>query len=406
MEETAILDTPATTEAVAPVVDTPAVETTPEVEATPATETAETPVAETTEVVEDDPFGDVTPDKVDETGKLYSCSKTKWDRMWGRDKAWRELEETVGPNPTVQAISEHWKRSLGSQALLDDWNSGEPESVKRAADFMLMKAPPETISHLAERALEMLPQVAPQAYQQITGQVQNQMLDSVYQHSIQTGDANLFKACQNMELALTGRFRTENDFQAPDPQAQQFSSLQEQLNAYKAREQAQQQQHYQSLAQQIDTQVEQAKSAEIEKLIPKEVADAYKGKPEWNQLNLLLKSEIDGALNNNPIVRAQLMRELRIAKTSPSEQTRSIAEATMRTFAASIMARRAKPIIDKFAATAVAANAKVHQAQAKLQARREPTGLSGAASPNSNRIAQWKAEGVPFDEQLRRFSEG
>jgi hypothetical protein len=406
MDDIATLDTPATTEAVAPVADTPAVETAPAVDATPAPDAVETAAPETPEVVEDDPFGDVTPDKVDENGKLYSCSKTKWDRMWGSDKFKRSLEEAVGPNPSVEVIQEHWKRSLGSQALLDDWNSGEPDSVKRAADFMLLKAPPATISHLAERALEMLPQVAPEAYQQITGQVQNQMLDSVYQHSIQTGDANLFKACQNMELALTGRFRTETDFQAPDPQAQQYNSLQEQLNAYRAREQAQQQQHYQSLAQQIDTQVEQAKSAEIEKMIPKEVADAYRGKPEWNQLNLLLKSEIDGALNNNPIRRAELMRDLRNAKTSPSEQTRGIVDATVRRFAADVLARRAKPIIDKFAATAVAANAKVHQTQAKLQARREPAGLSGTASPNSNRIAQWKAEGVPFDEQLRRFSEG
>lgn len=401
MDDQAILDAPVNTEDVTPPVETTAVEAPP-----PETETTEVVTDAVSEEIpaEENPFDDVKPDKVE--GKLYSCSETKWNRMWGSDKFKRAVDDAVGPGVTPEIIAQHWKRSLGSQALLDDWHSGEPDSVERATNFLLEKAPPATVAHIAEKAMALLPKMAPDAYQQLTGQVQAQTLDSVYQQAVRSNDTNLFKACQNMELALTGKYRTEADFQAVDPRDQQFQTLQQQLSQYQAREQEMQQRHYQSLAQEVDQHIEQAKSSEIEKVIPQQVAEAYKGKPEWNQLNLLLKSEVDEALNSHPIVRSQLNRELRIAKSSPSAEARAVAEATVRGFAANVLARRAKPIIDKFAANAVAANAKMHSAQAKLQARREPTGLSSAASPNSNRIAQWKAEGLSFDEQLRRFAEG
>ena len=381
MEETITVDAPVETQVEGTqAVDNPVVDTTTAAEDTTATTAAtaegEQPVEETP-----DPFEDLQPDGVD--GGRYFCTKTKWNRLTTADKTMRAFEEVM-PGLTVESVKENFTRAISAQNLLDDWHSTDPATIDRAANFMFEKAPPETIGRVAEHVMNLLPERAPQVFDQIQTQMRDGLIEQWYQAAIQANDGNLFKAVQNIELLSTGQFRTPEQFQQPDPQRQQFETMQQKLARYEAQEQAMRDRTYQSLAQQVDNAAEAAKSSEIEKMIPKEVVDAYQGKPDLGHLTLLLKSEVDRELNGNPIWRAQLAREIKIAKTNPSEQTRAKVEATIRTFTAQVLARRAKPIIDKFAATAVANNAKVHQAQAKLQARREPTGLAGTSSPNDN----------------------
>lgn len=385
MEDTIAVEAPVTE---TPVEETTAVDTA--VVDTPGV-VEETPAAEAEQPAEDvvSPFEELKPDGIN--GGRYFCTKTKWERLTAADNAIRQFEEVM-PGITVDAVKENFTRAISAQNLLDDWHSTDPETIDRAASFMFEKAPPQTIGRVAEHVMSLLPERAPEVFNQIQKQFQGSMIEQVYQAAIQANDGNLFKACQNMELALTGQFRTPEQFQQPDPQRQQLETMQQRLQRYEDQERAQQQRYYQSMAQEVEASVDQAKSSEIEKMIPPAVAEAYKGKPDLGQLNLLLKSEVDTALNGNPIWRAQIARELKIAKTNPSEQTRAKVEATVRSFAAQVLARKAKPIIDKFAATAVANNAKVHQAQAKLQARREPAGLAGTSSPNGDWLSQAKGK--------------
>ena len=388
----------------APVEDTPVVDT-PEVVDTPAPveETAEAPAADAEQPAPEEdlnPFEDLKPDGVN--GGRYFCTKTKWERLTRADAALRQFNEVV-PGLTPEAVKENFTRAISAQNLLDDWHSTDPSMVDRAASFMFEKAPPQAVGRVAMHVMDLLPERAPEVFEQIQTQMRDGLIDQWYQSAIRNGDENLFKAIQNIELLSTGQFRTPDQFQQPDPQRQQVETLQQRLARYEQQEEANRQRMYMSMAQEVDNAAEMAKSAEIDKMIPAEMVEAYKGKPDLDQVKLLLKSEVDKQLSGNPIWRAQIDREIKIAKNSPSEQARARVAATIRTYAAEVLARRAKPIIDKFAATAVANNAKVHHAQAKLQARREPAGLAGTSSPNGDWMARAKAQGKTSLEELAQF---
>jgi hypothetical protein len=366
-----------------PVVETPGEGTT---EAKPESTPAAPRQPEQPAGIEDD--FDIKPDRVE--GKQYFFREQKAKQLLAHADFVRALDSMI-PGATVELIQQHYMRSLGSQQMLDDFSSGNPEQIGRWLDFHISpQTNPNSVALVAEGLMQRLPQVAPQVYSHIRSQVIGGQIQDLYERAATTRDEQLLLLAQNLDFHLTGKFKTADDLRQRDPFQSERERFEQERRQFYA-ERAQEHQSWLDLQMsQADEQALAAQTEEIEAALAP-VAQQFKGKPQWGYMVHELTQKVEDAKKSNPgwMREYELIRQR--AKRAPSAESKKAMADMMRTFVKRAVAPHRKGVIDAVAQPILNASAQATtNAQQQAAARPEPGGTNRVVNPTTDLAARAK----------------
>jgi hypothetical protein len=342
----------------------------PEPEPEPEVEPEQAPEPEP----EPEPTDEIQPDKVSQDGKTYFFRAAKAKALLADRQFVNDIRAEI-PNATVEQLKQQYARTVALDEQIDNVDSGDPERVARAADWFLEGATPQGIGVFADHMVRTVAQKYPEVYRQISGKVLAGYTQSLYDAALKTGDKALLALAQNLDYKQRGKFMGEADFARRDPYAERAADLERrerELNDRQARERAAF----------VDQQMTAAKAAQdaaitedIEKAL-EPVAKAFKDTPHWRHMIRDFRDAIEEAIKANPTWKRQYDIQERKVRQNPTEESKAALATMMRQFAAPVIAKNKKAVIEAHTQTVMGKAAAAHQKQQQIAAKREPTGGS------------------------------
>lgn len=316
---------------------------------------------------------DVQPDRVDEKEKQYFYRAAKAQRLMAAHDFQKRVEDLI-PGASVEQIEQHYKRSVGAQQMLDDFNSGDPSSMQRWMDFHITRdTNPQSVALLTEGLMERLPTVNPQIYSRVASHVIGGKLDEMYAKALETGNEELLHLAQHLDNHLNGKWRKAEELQRRDPMQDSRAQFEREREQFYAERRAEAQRNAERIVQETDSRADAAVNEEIEAALAP-VASAFKDKPQWRFMVRDLQDKVTEAKRANPTWARQYDNLRQRVKQQPSDEARRQLVDTMRTFAKRVVAQHRKSVIDAVSAGVLQASATATQKSQAAAARREPAG--------------------------------
>lgn len=236
----------------------------PEAEAPPDAPVPEAPELEDTDDDLDAKTADKGPNWLD-------LNQSRGQRIYRSYKAYKSLVDKLGFEPTIDQVGEHFERFVGTEAMLTDFTSGQPERLAEFAHNWNQKSP-EGMAALASIMPEFLRQSNPDAYSKLTYPVMMHMERGLKGWAGQTADEALKKslthAANVLEWARTGKWSDQPAAAQPvNPElAQREQAVNQRWQQIQQQERAQHAQRWQgwrsdtdnSIASEVGKQVDEA----------------------------------------------------------------------------------------------------------------------------------------------------
>lgn len=330
---------------------------------------------------------DVQPDKVSPDQKTYFYRAAKAQRLMAAQDFQRRVDEVL-PGASVEQIQQHYQRSVGAQQMLDDFNSGDPDSMQRWMDFHVNRdTNPQSVALLTEGLISRLPQVNPKIYERVEGSVINGRLQAMYQKAMETGNEELLHLAQHLDNHLNGKWRKAEELQRRDPFQEDRQKFETERQQYYAERQAEARRNADRIVQETDGKAESAIGEEIEAALSP-VATAYKDKPQWRFMVRELQDKVNEARKANPTWNRQYENLRQRVRQQPSDEARQQLVDTMRTFAKRVIAQSRKGVIDEVTQNVLQASAAATQKSQAAAARREPSGGGAPVNRSADVVAR------------------
>lgn len=178
---------------------------------------------------EEDPLRDVfgeedpEPEQVQENGRnAYKMSEARWQRFQASKKLAEGIQEFA---PNVEAAREHYQRANDFSTMESDFRNplekvqitgedGQVRELPAARAFLehWTGVSPEGMSAVADMLPQFLAETGnTQALAAIENRVVNATIAGAYQRAAQSGDPDALLRAQNLDFALTGKFREKVD---------------------------------------------------------------------------------------------------------------------------------------------------------------------------------------------------
>jgi hypothetical protein len=368
--------------------------------AAPAEATAERPA----EPEELDPADPLDADKVSPDGKTYFFRKTKAEALLAARDFTRQVQQIV-PNATPDMIRENFERVTGLDAMLADYDSGDPARVSQAADAFLSTAQnPQSVGLFADHVVATVARTQPQVFAQIEAKVTNGLISRMYEEATRTGDQNLLKLAQNLDFKHTGKFRDAQQLAQRDPLESERAKLERERSDFYNLRQQEARQRAEAVVQEATNAVDSAVQQAIAAAVPKAVADGLKAMPDGGEkLNLIalaLNKAVEDWKTSNPIFTRQFQLAVDRYRANPTANGRQALVTMMQQAITPIINQKRNAVIKAVVGTALSENAATHAKQQQLAARTEPGGVNAPTQRAGVRqqLADIKKRGGNFDE--------
>lgn len=330
---------------------------------------------------------DVQPDRIDEKAKQYFFRQSKAQRLMAAHDFQRRVDEMI-PGASVEQLEQHYKRSVGAQQMLDDFNSGDPDSMQRWMDFHVNRdTNPQTVAYMTESLLQRLPQVNPSIYQRVQSQVVNSQLEGMYRKAMETGNEELLHLAQHLDNHLNGKWRKAEELQRRDPFQEERQRFEQERQQFHAERQAEARRNADRIVQETDGRAESAIGEEIEAALGP-VAAAFKDKPQWRFMVRELQDKVSEARKANPTWNRQYENLRQRVRQQPTDEARQQLVDTMRTFAKRVVTQSRKAVIDSVTQGVLQASETATKKSQAAAARREPAGGGAPVNRSANVVAQ------------------
>lgn len=357
-------------------------------------------------------FDEIKPDREADGGKTFHFSANKTKALMAARDFRQRLQEAI-PNATIEDLQDNFRRTVELDRMLTDYESGDPERVGGVLEaWVNPQANPASLMAFADMAPAKLSQAHPQAFQRLETNILANYVQRAYQEASRSGDERLLEIAQNLDYRLNGRFRQAQELQ------QQRDPMQAERRQFEVERrqwtQQQAQQRTQWVQQQLavkDEAVSQALAAEIAKPLQtkgpdgKTIEDRLKALPGGGELKEFvttrLNSAVEQAMKANPAWKAQYDLAEQRYKDNPSDKGRLEALVTMkRQFAAPVIAKQAKAVIDAVTGNFLGQNAAAHRQLQQTQDRTEPLngGTPVQRATASQKLADLKKRGGTLEE--------
>jgi hypothetical protein len=234
---------------------------------------------------------------------------------------------------------------------------------------------PQSVALFADQVVRTAAQRHPQVYQQIQGKVINGYISTLYDKAVKDNDKGLLALAQNLDFKQRGKFLGEADFAQRDPHADRLADLERRERALTDR----QERERATFAEQQMAAAKQAEEAAINEDIEKAlepVAKAFKDTPHWRHMKRDIQDAIGEAIKANPTWKRTYDIQERKVRQNPTEESKAALATMMRQFAAPIIAKNKKAVIEAHTQTVMGKAAAAHAKQQQIAAKREPAGTT------------------------------
>jgi hypothetical protein len=258
-----------------------------------------------------------------------------------------------------------------------------------------------------EAFLTTLRDVSPDHYEKLATEMLNDRLEGFYRDAAKSGNDRLFKAVQNIDHFLNGRYRDPEDVKRtlPDEISEREAAIQERERRLAQHERAQRNAAIEAWNRDTRSKIDASVSSVISDQIPEAVRTAFEstpnGKSRLAQITELLRGEFKKALagdQNWATANNNLFRQVEIA---PSERRRAELQTQIvqryQQKARSVIAAKAKALLDAETA-AIVSSSTAHTKRQQAAAGQKPLG-SGVGIPPARSLAQ-SLEGKSFAQAL------
>lgn len=251
--------------------------------------------------VEASPY-QLTPD-----GKAYMVPKAELPQFQAAQKFFQQVSQHFATPQEAQSAA---MQSADLRIMSNDWASGTEAGIRQVLNHFaggdhvtnpqMQQRYQQSFSKMADVMPQMLQQINPQAHQAMAEKFVTSRIDAAYQKAATTGNAEDFKAAQEMDYGFTGKYKTDvSQIQkAPDPQV---NAAEQRIREFETRQDAALKR---DIGQFNQTAVEGAKFTQLGALIDKtlakvkdryteagyadlkagvhrELVDTLKSQPEW-----------------------------------------------------------------------------------------------------------------------------
>lgn len=399
--ESAPVTTETSTEAAAPATPegTPTETPVTGVEAVPAGE-------QTAEVVppEDDLIGEeIKPDSVSDGGKTLHFRASKAHKLLEAQAFQRGIQEQI-PGATLDDIKQAYSHAVTLRSMADDFDSGDPQRVGQFVDFWLdpQKANPASVSVMADKMLNVLPNISPGIYDQVEKSVVGQFTDKLYRQAKDTGDEALFTLAQHLDHRLTGKYLQKEDFTVRNPEQDRLRELEEENRRLNEERQRARIETIRQRDAQLSADLSSVVNEEIEKaLVP---WAAFKDKPQWKYMVSELAEQVEAARKAAGSWSREFENDRRAMIDRPSEEAKQRLIARQRNLVKTVVARHRNDVTARHTGQILAQSAQTHQ---KLQAAQavgsEPIGSASPTQPSGivERARAMREQGKTAEEIFR-----
>lgn len=386
----------------------------PAAEAQPET-TEDAPAAEDAPPEHDelDPADPLDPDKISPDGKQYFFRESKAKQLLAARDFKKAVEQSLGPDATVDNIAEMYRRTAGLDQMLSDLQSGEAARVADVVEELLRDNAPDVMGVFADSVMARISSAAPQQYATISNRVIGGYANHLYQQALRSGDESLFKLAQNLDFRLSGKFRTQEQMSQRDPMAderQRFEQERQQFYDLRQKEQAR-------TTQQAVAQAEAAADGAVTEEISKALAPimaSLKALPNGagdihlRHIQRDLTEEVEKAVNANSAWGKKYQIALDQVKRNPTAESRERLVTMVRQFAAPVIARTKGAVITAITGNVLGQNAAAHAKQAAIAERRETAGTNNPVRRPGidQKLADLKKQGYGAREGLEAIFGG
>lgn len=301
--------------------------------------------------------------------------------------------------PSVEAARGHYEAANDLRSMEADLGSGNQQGMDSFLRYWSAKTP-DGMSTLAQRALAMAPA-------EVRSQIQQSMIaseiDARYQRALESGDANELYNARQIDFALTGNWRKDEDL-ARAPKADPLS---ERERSIAAREQALQDQDRRTAEQSWNNFQQgtfRAMSSNVDKSIDEalgaKVVEAYKEKPALlNALRNEIRNGVFAQLKKDGEWQKELGLNLQQARRQMTPERQQQLIDFYMAKARPLVRSTAKPLIAQATQNLIAQSQARHDQLNKSQNRRD---LSGNGRPSPTRATP-AVRGANLDQQMGDF---
>lgn len=346
----------------------------------PVAEEAAAPAAEPEiEEIPDEEIG--LPDKMSKDGKLHYYTKAKADKLIKAYQDMRSIQDTLGPDTTLDSLKAMQSTAVGAEVLLTDFELATPESIDRALGF-IGNDNPHALGMMAVRLATHLPQVNPKADAALRNHYGSAVVSDLYAKAQKSGSESDWLLAQNLDFSLRGKFVNKEEVGSRDLMAEREQQLVQREQQFNQRTQQEQNQRRQAWMQQTHNTLHDTVQTEIDAAIPPAVLKAFEGKPQLKHIKRDLLEVVEQAESANTDWKRRYSVALERANARPGEEARAELVAMKRQLAQQVIAKNRKAIIEAATGTILSANAAAHQKQQQAAGRREPPGTGSPHKPN------------------------
>jgi hypothetical protein len=326
-----------TAEETADPVDTDPVEQ-PEAELPEVESPEEEAEVEQPEQAEQEPVDDGIKERLKANGnKEYVVRQAQFERFRQHEQAVKQFQEVFGEPPTPELLQDAASARLAQVAMMTDFMSGDPQAhenflgeFQRIANEAVQRGEvaQDPMTALAERFPDFLSQHNPEAHGRLSEKVVRSTLDDLYDAAQQSGDANLWRAIQNIDNKIFKKYRPEASMTArPDPVDQRLQTVMQREQRLTQKEQQESAARWTSRLKGAQTQNLQAASEAIAATL-QPVEAAYQKFPEaFDGIKTKMNSLVENAIKQDTNWVAYQEKLVQQMRTTTSEQKRDAIQA-------------------------------------------------------------------------------
>lgn len=344
---------------------------------------------------EDEDFTDEeaqqTPE--DEEGRRI-VAKRRFDMIYNSHKSLRSLKEALGGDlPSAEQIKANMDLAADTVAMEADLESGDPERVGNFLKYWTNEAP-QAIPALVERGIVAMRESAPEAFAELQGAFNENLLDGLYARAAQFKQANdpQFKdfvyAVQVLDWSLRGDYREVDSLSAPDPLDERLQKIQEaeqrQQEQRNSMAQAQTAQWVKSVNNSLSTVI----STEVDGAL-KDLAATFESRPRlFNsvKMSLVQAAKADMKADRNWLIQFNRVKE-QAMRTRDPRAVKSLTDLYQTRFARALKTHR-REVIREATGAELTNNQSAHDRANNAAKRKEPSGGGSPKPLNANQALE------------------
>ena len=310
---------------------------------------------------------DLKPTKVE--GKLHFYPKQKADRLLQNTRDIQALREAF-PGVSVEMVKEYAESANTMAAMLNDYQSGDPERLKGFTDYWFgEKANPRAAAQIAASLPATLAKTNPAALSIIENQVKQEQINQLMRDFQRSGgkDDETYALAFHLNKRLNGTDLQRGTGQMPqnDVVAAERAQLQRERKEFEDRQIAVSREQEQRVDAEHISYVGSAVDAHFDERL-KPIKGKFDGEV-YEAIKQRLTAKYQEYYQSNPTALQRFNAKREAARRSPTAQSREDLAAMCKQVADTVLRKHANAVIKSFTGTQVNANKEVREKQKTQQ---------------------------------------